>query len=282
MAIIYETLKKELYKAVIYKLQGEADVEIVSVTKNNGVKTDAISIKKSGEPVSSPIALETFFSFYVKSKNPAEMAEKIVDIFGMLIDYKKVKKKIYFKIVNRDMNEKVVKNFPHRDFLDLVILYYVRVKLWNDFVTIPIGPKELSNWNVTEHDLWEQSNKNMEKDIVFRSMSEVIAQNIPSDCRQEIDNLDMDILRNSRENLLGAGVIALPRMADILSERYHHDVYLIPSSIHEWIIYKDMSADVEELQEMIQSVNDNEVLPQEVLSDHPYKFIYKDKAIKIA
>ncbi len=58
------------------------------------------------------------------------------------------------------------------------------------------------------------------------------------------------------------------------------DFYIIPSSIHELILYKKSgSEDVEEMNRMVREVNASQVREDEVLSDHVYLFTDKSDTL---
>ena len=73
----------------------------------------------------------------------------------------------------------------------------------------------------------------------------------------------MDVL-TTNDSYLGAALILAK--AGELDEKS----WLIPSSIHEWLIIDKWMATEAELCNMIQSINTTHVRPDEVLSDHPY------------
>ena len=50
------------------------------------------------------------------------------------------------------------------------------------------------------------------------------------------------------------------------------DCFVIPSSIHEMIVVPAAGADYDTLSDMINEVNRTQLRPEEVLSDHPYRF----------
>ena len=53
--------------------------------------------------------------------------------------------------------------------------------------------------------------------------------------------------------------------------------YLIPSSIHEWLAIPKSYSDVGYLKATIRQVNATQLQPDEVLSDRPYKAVFKER-----
>ena len=82
----------------------------------------------------------------------------------------------------------------------------------------------------------------------------------------------MMILTNSRKTY-GACSILYPGMLEQLAERIGGDYYMIPSSVHEFLLVPaEREQDREELKKMIAEVNRTELPPEEVLSDHLYLY----------
>lgn len=66
-----------------------------------------------------------------------------------------------------------------------------------------------------------------------------------------------------------------------ISKDLNADLWLIPSSIHEWIIVpKTKEMNYDQLKTMIQDVNTDAVNERDILSDHPY--LYERKSDKIS
>ena len=72
---------------------------------------------------------------------------------------------------------------------------------------------------------------------------------------------------------------------DVLAEiadRIGTDLYILPSSVHECIAVSTRTATVEELAEMVESVNACEVAEAEQLSDHVYYYDAKNRTLSLA
>ena len=85
-------------------------------------------------------------------------------------------------------------------------------------------------------------------------------------------------MASNQERIHGAGVIAYPDFMEEAAKRLGGDFYVLPSSIHEVLLVPD-TPDVSavELQKMVQSVNMEQVAPEERLSDHVYHYDSKEK-----
>ena len=75
----------------------------------------------------------------------------------------------------------------------------------------------------------------------------------------------------NRDKMQGASAILYPEAAKMLQTRFPNGVWLLPSSIHEWIVVsKEISDDTASLKSMVTTINAVEVLPADQLSDNVY------------
>ena len=67
-----------------------------------------------------------------------------------------------------------------------------------------------------------------------------------------------------------------------ISEKLQEDFFLLPSSVHEVILVKAAGLCAASLNEMIQDINETNVLPEDVLSDHAYFYSCSRKELLCA
>ena len=71
-------------------------------------------------------------------------------------------------------------------------------------------------------------------------------------------------------------------MLEQLAERIGGDYYMIPSSVHEFLLVpREREQDREELKKMIAEVNRTELPPEEVLSEHLYLYCSREREVRI-
>jgi hypothetical protein len=61
-------------------------------------------------------------------------------------------------------------------------------------------------------------------------------------------------------------------MMDRILDKFGSDFYLLPSSIHEWILVSDTGLNPAFLTSMVREVNAGEVALEERLSSHVYRY----------
>ena len=70
----------------------------------------------------------------------------------------------------------------------------------------------------------------------------------------------------------GANVLLREDVLNKAAEKMGGEMFIIPSSVHEVIVLPKNITSAEALEEMIRSVNEAEVVPEERLSDHLYSY----------
>jgi hypothetical protein len=89
----------------------------------------------------------------------------------------------------------------------------------------------------------------------------------------EIQKENPMIVASNQAKMHGAiAMKAGDKIAEI-AERYGTDLAILPSSIHEILLLPvKENMDFRELDAMVQSVNANEVAPEEILGNHAYRY----------
>ena len=289
----------KVQKAVREALGQEYAVELKEVRKNNGVVLQGLMIRKKEEHVMPTIYLNSFWEAYEGGVAFAEIIKKIVSIFredgvGRKIDvaffteFDKVKDRVCFRLVNREKNVELLEKAPYIPMLDLAICFYYAFDSGGvENGMIPIYRSHLDNWGVSERDLMECAMENTPRlfpseIIPMENVLGDLLQEIPEEMRQDImQKVSMKILTNSRKTY-GACSLLYPGVLERMAEQLNGDFYLIPSSVHEFLLLpKEQDRGEDELREMILEVNRTEISPEEVLSDHLYFFCKKEKEIRM-
>ncbi len=293
-------------------------VVIRRVRRNNNVRLYAISIVKNGEKAMPTIYLKEYYKMYLSGMPIDEICYEIYGVYEegikkfnkyvdveKLLNYELIKDKIYYKLINYEMNREMLKEHPHFHFLDMAIIFYVMVETFSDGqATTLINNVHLEKWRVNTDELKEISYYNTWKKFPaeIRKMEDIVSDLIIDDLLDddwleedisyggytydeirdtvkeemsnvtEIEEMDMYVLTNNiRTN--GATCITYPEVLKGFRERLGEDFYVIPSSIHEVILVPIRGRDREEFDEMVKEVNRSELDPVEILSNHVY--VYK-------
>ncbi|MDD3141789.1 MAG: DUF5688 family protein [Lachnospiraceae bacterium] len=193
-----------------------------------------------------------------------------------------MKDKIVCKVVNRDANEHMLENFPHKDLEDLAVIYQIALGGDGDGIaTINISDQLLDGYGINKdelHDIAVQNTAEL-RPASFRSMQEVIMEMMGASELEDMDmsgGMPMYVLTNE-DKMHGAAAMLYPDLMDEIAEKVGGDFFVLPSSIHELLIIpKDSGAERGELENMVQEVNATQVAPDEVLSDQVYEYDAKE------
>ena len=87
---------------------------------------------------------------------------------------------------------------------------------------------------------------------------------------------------SNQKGIYGAAAIFYPGILKRLAERKGTSLFLIPSSIHEFIIIPDNGLyNPRDLEDMLREVNRTEVSLDETLSDNLYYYSYEKEKLSV-
>lgn len=299
----FEDFRKEVIADLADICGLEFRVEERDVTKNNGVMLHGISISESDGNVSPTIYLEGLYEEYKKGCiNLREAENEILRIYSreksckglnmcFITDFELIRDKIIFRLVNAERNEELLKEVPHRRFLDLAVIYTVFIDgIFKSPGNIVIRNDQMETWATDEKELNRLSLENTPrlKKPVIRELSDMIfdlmgSDDFEKDCmREELTDagaVKMFVVTNN-DKFYGDSIILYPDILNEIRENTRSDFYLLPSSVHEFIVVPDDGiVDEEELKELVRSVNETSVGEEDYLSDNVYR--YSDSELSI-
>lgn len=259
------------------------------VLKNNGVKKDGLTLSHETASVSPVIYLSDMYQIYQdggsieectglaaetlqKSLRKRDAAERLV---GGLQNWEACRDNLYPILLNRRANKELLKNLVYRPYLDLAICY----SLCLDETAFGTASTKVCRhmtelWGITEEELYAQAIQNMENaGYRLTGMWDILKEMMPVVENDTAGIPNMYMILTNRSKLFGAVGILKTGLLDGFAEEVGRNLFLIPSSIHEVLILPDDGKiTVQELNEMISSVNGEQLQPEEILSDHAYYY----------
>ena len=216
-----------------------------------------------------------------------DLQEVRYDVSGYY-DYEKIRKMLRGKLINTGLNTEYLKDVPHREFLDLSLVYYLEVerKGYGGIAMVVVREKMLSEWNVDEETLYCQTMENREvrADGTIRSIQAIFLKSKGLEwVLRNLGTLPMYVLTNT-DRVLGAVEVLDERNLTLASTMLGGDYWLIPSSLHEFILLpvREEDHDEEFLSKVIREVNEVEVADEEILSYHLYRYSQRTGKVEIA
>ncbi len=291
---------EKLVKAVEERMNSKGYVVSFAETKKNNVgDKSGIQIRKKD----STIGVIVYTDGYVADienkmlnvdRAADEIAQRIEDkaVVGCYSDAqefaKMVKSKesilenVKYLLVNKKWNEADLDSYPHKDYLDLAVLYEVRNK--NASMSVKITNDIMQNSGITFEELDEAANNNRDSYVaqdmfsMMVSLMTISTEEIEEMRRAQAGGPQMYVLTNELE-AKGASALLYPELIEDIAQKENSDLIVIPSSIHEILMVKASGMNKDDISQMIQEVNSQQVDEQERLSDHAY--FYKRGSLQI-
>lgn len=275
------------------KMGKEVRIDIISVTKNNAIVLDGLSILEQGDNVSPAIYLNGYYQDYLAGEKIEHILSEIIGCYqrqkkighvdiSFYTDVEKVKTRVVCRLVNREKNKRLLKEIPYRPFLDLAIVYYYlldRDDLQDAVILVRNNHMEM--WGMKEEELYALAVKNTNHMLPYEfvSMKEMMRMLMEGECwLMKSDEPPLYVLSNIKHSY-GAIWITDKTVQKAIGERLQDDYYILPSSIHECMIVP-YAAEINPIMmsEMVWEINQTQVEPEEVLGENIY-FYNRDSGI---
>ncbi len=190
-------------------------------------------------------------------------------------------------LVNTEQNQALLAGSPHRAFCDLSVVYsIVWEKEENLFCEMPITNQMVRKLGMTEQELYEAARTDTRELFppVNQTMKELMAgcySEEEPEYSLEFPEMEMYLISNETAQK-GAVVILYEEELHDLAERVGSDLYLLPSSIHEFLAVSVSFGSPEDLQAIVSEVNEIQVPEEERLSDQVYQYDREQRMIFLA
>lgn len=296
---------KEFVQAFTERLRKEMEQENVTMTCMTVNKVnrpqEAIAIKYPDETTAPLIYLGDTYERYCNGESLAALAKEEADWTKIMhssartfpipgITQQDAQTSLYCVVVNAEMNKELLKYVPSEKIEDLAVI--ARYKVGEDSSTV-VTYEMCRVLEMTPEEVMQQAHKNTEKiEYSCRTMSEVmrdmmVADGMDAKHAEELVGRDdgefpMYILTN-KETVDGAAAITCRNVMEQAHEVVGEDFYILPSSRHEVILIPDrLGVDAQELQVIVRQVNKEIVAPQDILSEHVYRYDSMTKKVSLA
>lgn len=277
--MVVETLQCEL--------GAEKRIKVDRVVKNNNQLKIGMMIASEGCNISPVIYLEPYYEKYQDGCEYEDIIKMILRTYrnnipncdidvSFFTDYEQCRSKIRAKLVNTEQNQKLLEDVPHRNFLDLSIVYYAALDCSDRIgaASILIHNHHLGYWDdVSETELYMQAMDNMKDEWECNSITDIVNSMFV------MENIDAEeivpmLVLTTKNKLFGAVAMCQKEVMVAVAKKIQQEkLVILPSSIHEVIIVscKDIS-DYEEIKGMVEEVNNTQLSEDEILSNNVYLF----------
>lgn len=296
----YEEFKKEVMeniKAYLPEDYGDATMSVDTITKS-GIQYDGLVIKPIEQTTGCiPILnLNAAYEDYNKGKPIDAILQKLARTrltaknempFNKedLLVFDKIKDMIVPRLVNTASNQEYLKNKPSITMEDLSIIFAVRVTQNDSLSDAVITYDLLTLWEVSLEDVHKQAIKNFETaSVKFENLVDALLhRETPAIEDIDLDNYEIPVfILSNPQNTQGAGTVLNSTVMKKIIEKLG-DVYILPSSVDEVLILpKNSGPALDDLIEMVTSVNVESVKPEDRLSNNIYEWDTETKMLRLA
>lgn len=217
--------------------------------------------------------------------NISVVKEKEQDVKSFITDYEKVKDNTYLRLIPGD--SPVLKNTPHKMIEDMALVVNVHLDSFSDEngrSCVVVSTPLMEMYGIDEAQLFADAEKNSlaNEPIVFKPLVDMIKDLISND---EVPNPEdvgiVTYIATNKSGFQGAAVAGYPDFAEKAAEAIGGSFYMLPSSVHEFILIKDDGTPkARDLNKMIKNVNETVLEPRDVLSAQCYHYDAKAKVLE--
>ena len=214
-----------------------------------------------------------------------------------VMDYDFCKEKLLFKLVKTGLNQELLLNMPHIPFLDLSIIFYVRLEEKDGMeMGVTVNEYLRETWKVTAQELYQQALRNAPETMPdrFSEMDQmatfllVMAEEMTPEIQDILPPVEkmrdgtLYCLTNHQARN-GASVLLYPGVLKECAAKCGKDLVILPSSVDEVLIMSLSDENrLSDLTEMVQDINQSVLEPSKVLSDHIYRYDCQNDQIVMA
>lgn len=272
-----------------------------TITKNNGIVLDGITLLNKGECAGPNIYLNTYFESYQLGKPLHIILDEIIECHNRakeessiemvdVLDFNVVKERIIIRLVNYEKNQEQLQECPHKRFLDLAITFrFLASKDAMGLASSLVYNKEFELWGVELEELYQLAMFNTmrefpwQMDSLVKVVSECFGERLPKAVREEffkdIRNLEqienrvnMYVLTND-VGLNGATSILYDNVIKNFAQVQGCNIFILPSSVHEvMLVPENEETESEFLRELVIEANQSAVGLIDLLSDNIYYY----------
>ncbi|MBR5361484.1 MAG: hypothetical protein IK123_11400 [Lachnospiraceae bacterium] len=295
----YEEFKQAFMEAVENEIK-EQGIEGVSVSNEEVVSPDGMNdrmlVKMEGSSISMAFRFQEIYNNFdgeiedhaitiVDSiRENLDVREKEEGVKDLIKDYEKAKDHLLLRLIPGD--SPAVAEAPHEMIEDMALVVNLDLVGFSDdngracvIVTNPL----LSMYGVSEKELFDvaRANSMVQEPLKFEPLQSMIASLIKDSDMSAPDMDDVAFIATNTSGFNGASVLGYPDFTKEAEKVMGGSFYMIPSSVHEFILLKDDgNISAKTINNMIKDVNENVLQPRDKLSAQCYHYDAKKKKLE--
>lgn len=300
----------EYYKTIRASIEKRMPGLILQLEKEPGGRT-GISISKEGEKASPLLWLDDYYDRYTNGQPLKETIQDIIHDWEKVMshipdisepdirNWEKAKHRIFLTLTAESLHQP--EDTICKDWLDMKLTLRYCITIADGILhSFPVpGKLAEEHWHITEKELFRTARENTETlfPASLKNLYRIIAS-LPGKYAEEPypepeelihgnEPLPFDLyVLTNRGSLYGAAAISYKGLLNRLYLRFGKPFYIIPSSVHETILYPEAEKErlkkqysPDKMKKIIFAVNRGSLEPKERLSDSLYYYDGKELTI---
>lgn len=196
-----------------------------------------------------------------------------------------IKQNTIIQVINTEWNKKLLAGLPHRDMLDISIVYRWVV----DVVDDGLGSALITNamferLGISEEELFDLALENTLRIFPPKVMNlDDLFEHLTSDIEPDevCESCTGMLVLTNEENYYGANALLDDSLLQEVATAADCDLYILPASIHELMVLPAVTDDTAELVRMVRNINKDVVDVADRLSDNLYLYKKEDRTINL-
>lgn len=278
--------KKEQFfaemKEALMRLKPEGmEITFMRFDKQNRMGLHGCTLAMPEAAAAPTFYLEDLYEAYLNGTAVEDIAEGVIEFAkennravipnGIdVVDYESTRKHLGLMVIGAEENREYLETLVHEVIEGLALVPIVFINDENSTGCIKIKKELLLAWEVTAQEVMEEAKQNSERVMppTFKLMSDILRENSDLDlddlCVPEEAEL---FVVSNRHFVYGASVAFYPGFLERIGKALGTDFYILPSSINEMLILRDLGQDPMMLLNIVKTVNRTEISPEEILAD---------------
>lgn len=297
MTATYKRIVEEVRAEIQRKVGEDVKVVIGSSDYVNGPKKTMLVFEKEGSNAKPSYRADDFVKEIEDGEaTVTQVANRIIFSYQTeavkqtnLLDGKDTKEYILghvvAQVVNAEQNREMLKYIPHRDFLDLAVIYRCIIDdNKENMLSFIVNSAAAKNKDITAEELHEAAIRNTEKNgFKVKNLNDIVMEQMTG---VEVDDNELEeavvFTGKFHGGQYGASAMLFPEQLDKAADANSSDLFIIPSSIHEIITIVADDDALDGWKAQVADTNDRVVSEEDFLSDNVYRYIRAEKRVVIA
>ncbi|MCD8000715.1 MAG: DUF5688 family protein [Clostridiales bacterium] len=234
--------------------------------------------------------LEEIFGRTAEMLDCCKEAEKVSPL-NKIQNYQEISSHLIVRLLNYDRNEERLREGVYERTGDIALVLYANIgTVKGRYISSMIPYRAFSEWKQPKEEVMAAALKNTYElfplgVISLSHLEDIIQGNVYAFMEDEELPFDLEggygVFLTNTSQMNGAVSIFLPGVAKKLGERMNGDFYIAFTSVHEAVLHKVGTVEVERIQESLMGMNSEVDVEEDFLSEQVYRYSREKDKIEL-